>query len=204
MRARAGPVKLSYQPKMVHVTFTFVWKGTITEAAAGVGAYQVFRSNSLYDPDYTGVGAQPLGFDQWSTLFGVYRVYAMRYEVTFVSVVNLPQLVGVIETGNAALTTGDAAWLVQRGAKSAMIGQNAGGHDTKVFRGVVKPWVAIDKTRAQYTNDPTTAGTPAANPASTTYFDVFTIGFTAASSCSLMVRLWFDAQLLARLEFDLS
>lgn len=41
----------------------------------------VYRCNSLFDPDATGVGGQPDGFDQWKTLYGVYRVVAVEIEV---------------------------------------------------------------------------------------------------------------------------
>jgi hypothetical protein len=34
----------------------------------------VFNLNSLFDPDRSGVGHQPLGFDQWSAFYNRYRV----------------------------------------------------------------------------------------------------------------------------------
>lgn len=34
----------------------------------------VFRGNSLFDPNFTGTGAQPLGFDQWANFYAKYRV----------------------------------------------------------------------------------------------------------------------------------
>jgi len=36
----------------------------------------VFRGNSLFDPDLTLTGHQPLGFDQWKTFYNRYRVLA--------------------------------------------------------------------------------------------------------------------------------
>lgn len=43
----------------------------------------VFNSNSLYDPDSTGTGHQPLGFDQFSAMYSRYRVLGVQYRVTF-------------------------------------------------------------------------------------------------------------------------
>jgi hypothetical protein len=46
--------------------------------AAGSQANYVYKVNSCFDPDFTGVGGQPDGFDQWKTLYSQYRVVACR------------------------------------------------------------------------------------------------------------------------------
>jgi hypothetical protein len=48
-------------------------------------ANYVYRLNSLFDPDQSGVGGQPAGFDQLKTLYGRYRVLACKCEVEAVS-----------------------------------------------------------------------------------------------------------------------
>jgi hypothetical protein len=47
----------------------------------GSQAEYVYRLNSLFDPDQTGVGGQPDGFDQLKALYGRYRVIAVDVEV---------------------------------------------------------------------------------------------------------------------------
>lgn len=49
--------------------------------AAGSQASYVYRLNSCFDPDFTGVGGQPDGFDQWKTLYQQYRVMACDVQV---------------------------------------------------------------------------------------------------------------------------
>lgn len=41
-------------------------------------SYWVFRGNSVYDPDYTGGGNQPAGYDTYSLLYQRYRVLASK------------------------------------------------------------------------------------------------------------------------------
>lgn len=51
-------------------------------STAGI-AYNTFRSNSIYDPDYTGGGHQPRSHDQWATYYKYYRVLACSIRATF-------------------------------------------------------------------------------------------------------------------------
>jgi len=49
-------------------------------------AYYTLRANSLYDPDHSGVGEQPMGFDQLAALYAHYVVLSSRckfYPVVF-------------------------------------------------------------------------------------------------------------------------
>ncbi len=55
-------------------------KGTLTyiqmvnlDPGAGL-TYNTWNLNSLYDPDQTGTGHQPMGFDSWATLYSRYMV----------------------------------------------------------------------------------------------------------------------------------
>lgn len=49
--------------------------------AGGLTAIR-FRGNSLFDPDFSGVGHQPYGFDQWANFYNRYRVYGVSYRIT--------------------------------------------------------------------------------------------------------------------------
>jgi len=53
--------------------------------AAGALATNVFRGNSVYDPDLTGVGASARGYSQLSALYGRYRVLSFSGTITFVN-----------------------------------------------------------------------------------------------------------------------
>lgn len=50
-------------------------------ATPGYVYWYVFRGNSLYDPDYTGIGVQPYGYDQLTGLFGKFRVAGSKIKI---------------------------------------------------------------------------------------------------------------------------
>lgn len=50
---------------------------TINPAMANFAVHE-FRANSVYDPNATGVGHQPMGFDQWSGIYQRYCVLGSR------------------------------------------------------------------------------------------------------------------------------
>lgn len=58
----------TYSTKMV-----YCFRGTLNSTSGAI-AKRIFRGNSLYDPDLTGTGTQPMGFDQLMTLYEHYRV----------------------------------------------------------------------------------------------------------------------------------
>jgi len=71
--------KATEQPDKVAIKQVYSDFRTMT--ASTNQAEYVYRLNSLFDPDFTGVGGQPDGFDQWKALYNNYRVVACGVEV---------------------------------------------------------------------------------------------------------------------------
>lgn len=44
----------------------------------------IFRANSIFDPDYTGTGHQPMGHDQWNQFYDDYIVIGAKMKVTII------------------------------------------------------------------------------------------------------------------------
>lgn len=63
-------VKLRYREQLSFTTL------------GGAVADNVYRGNSIFDPDLTGTGGQPLGFDQWAAFYATYTVLGSSCEVT--------------------------------------------------------------------------------------------------------------------------
>lgn len=72
----------SYQPRWMRADLKYCEQFLIT-VTAGAVTDQNFRANSLFDPDRTGTGHQPRGFDQLSAIYNRYRVDSLKWEVRF-------------------------------------------------------------------------------------------------------------------------
>ncbi len=58
----------------------------------------VFRGNSLFDPDFTSTGTQPLGFDQYSAFYGEYKVYSSKISLQIVNNTSVGMNVSLLPT----------------------------------------------------------------------------------------------------------
>jgi hypothetical protein len=56
-----------------------------TISTFGTPQHYVFRGNGVYDPDQTGTGGQPTGYDQWSALYDKVVVMDSEIDISFFS-----------------------------------------------------------------------------------------------------------------------
>lgn len=102
-------------PRKKIVKLTYCQSDTLL-CASGVIDRNVFRLNSLFDPDQTGVGHQPLGSDQWASLYDVYTVLGAKITVTFSNRTTgtVPALIGILIDRDTTLSDTDAHSLVEK------------------------------------------------------------------------------------------
>lgn len=61
---------------------------SISAPFGAVSSYQ-FRASSLYDPNSSGTGHQPMGYDTWATLYNHYQVSSSRIRIRLLENENL-------------------------------------------------------------------------------------------------------------------
>lgn len=78
----------------------------LTTGTAGVfGTEQVFNLNSLYDPDFSGLGHQPYGFDQMAALYRFYKVNGVLIQMSIFEPSNDDLVFGACVQPSTATTT---------------------------------------------------------------------------------------------------
>jgi hypothetical protein len=76
--ANSGHV-LGGLPPRVRVKLAYYQQEAV---ATSVTSTQVWRGNSVFDPDFTGTGGQPYNFDDWAIFYNRYRVLGCRIITT--------------------------------------------------------------------------------------------------------------------------
>ena len=79
-RAR-GKLVLTGFPQSKLVKMRYVDSNLTLDPGAGLITSSVYSANSLYDPDITATGHQPMGFDQWSKIYRRYTVLSSKITV---------------------------------------------------------------------------------------------------------------------------
>lgn len=71
---------ISLAPSCMQVVLHWSRQTTVT-CTAGIYSSQICSGNSCFDPDVSGAGSQPFGYDQWSNFYTRYRVLASTCRV---------------------------------------------------------------------------------------------------------------------------
>lgn len=92
---------------------------------------QIFNLNSIYDPDRSGVGHQPLGYDQWAAFYNRYRVIGVKVTV---QAANYQSQCGatcaIIGTNSAGLVLASDAIHEQQHMTRMVLSNSAGGKNS--------------------------------------------------------------------------
>lgn len=169
---------------------------TLNPGIAGVGATQQFRLGGLHDPDYTGVGHQPNGYDQLYGLYERYQVWKVDFEIEFVSIDSSnPQGVGY-RFNDEDLTSTDPRVNIEGGLGEFAVLGISGGNDRKTFRGSVKNCDIHGVTYKEYMSETSFGANFGSNPGSDAYLYLHADGLgTDSSGVIARVRLTYHAKL---------
>jgi hypothetical protein len=208
MRTFGNPI-----PEYADITFRYADRINIDAGGSGATSLYQFSANGMYDPDITGTGHQPLGFDQWmgtsstTGFYNHYMVVSSEIHVTAFSQVadNTGQAIiflGLSDDTTVSVT--DANTLLENPTWiHTPLGALSGGHDVATLS------LSFDSARyfgltgsSLYAKDDL-KGIYSANPNEQGYFSLCVTSNNITvnpSNISLLVEIVYHAHLTERRE----
>lgn len=175
-------------PSKKFVRLRYCDQRTITSTLGGLSKY-LFAANGLYDPDITGAGHQPYGFDQWMTFYKYATVRKSRIVLETCSE-QFPQIIGVtFALTDPTATISDSVGLTETNRGVAVL--------TNAYR-LRAIETNFDLKLAAPDHDPADVrSSAAANPTTTMIYCVYmqTADLTTTSRCFLFTSIEYEVEL---------
>jgi len=158
-------------PARLNITHRYTESTRITLSAGQLGVYE-FSANSLYDPNVTGAGHQPMFFDQIGAMYQHYTVLRSKIKIQMVPVVAsagcqslracvcLNPAAGGSSNMNAAIENPRSNWVLLSHLSNTFGPQNR----------LSLSWDAKKIFGANALDDPNLSGTPSGNPSEQSYY----------------------------------
>lgn len=157
--------------------------GSIITGTATANAY-VFSVNGIFDPDITGTGGQPMGFDQMMTFYNHYTVLRARIKLLINNTsATLTPSVGIMLSGTSTVTSSIEQAVENGDLAFSQLGFAGGqGSMSRITRSCdCAKFQGIDDIM----DDPNMRGDGSSNPTEQMYFHITTWNpYTAAQITS--------------------
>ena len=175
----------SYRCKLAYNT-------TITLSPASGNGYfdsHTFRANSLFDPDYTGVGQQPTYFDQLSAVYERYRVIGCKMKLTVVNTNSSNPVEFLVypsnDTGVGATNILDLS--MNNDAGKLMVISSEGSSNLRQYNRYCPINTITDVNRSVVWNENNYASATTTNPSSQAYLHLCGASQAAQSDSTIQV-----------------
>lgn len=197
-RARRGQALTNVNRSLQPIANRYICKqkyGTFVTTSSLSGQY-IFNLNSCFDPDRTGIGHQPMGYDQLAGLYNKYRVISCgwRVQLPLSSGANAYS-VGCLPSNDASIVWNDFGEMTEV-SRTKYITQNSGA-PAATLSGKINLATLVGKTKSQYMSDDTFAANVLTSPSEVMllYLQTFSTGTgLATGGINLQVLLEFTVE----------
>lgn len=202
--ARGSTKAISGFPQRMFVTLPYV---TTQRTFLGTGDTQtdnVFNINSAYDPDNTGGGHQPRGFDQWAAVYGRYRVHGVKAYL-LIRQRAAHGMIGRVILSNSANTMKTTFNLGEYN-NATYLGITSTDAPPLKKRMSLTPWGVIGLTKAQYMSDEDVTAVVSSDPAEMAFMHIVTtqVDGTTASDIEFELTLYYRVEFYDRINLGQS
>jgi len=192
-----SPSSISPGPSRIKVNFKYCETGvSINPGIGGTAAVNVFNLMGLFDPNVTGIGHQPTGFDQYMAIFEQYVVYGCRWRVTITASSDTALAFVGVTASDQVTAQSDPRVYVENGMTQWKILGSSGGAGPAIaeFAGYVDMAKIHGMPMSQYLAESSHAGNVTASPTEGAFLHVWAApadGITDLSALLAVVELEF-------------
>lgn len=191
---RAGP-----NGNALWTTMVFTQRNNMATGALGAPGIQLYRLNSLFDPDATGVGQQPMFYDQLSPIYQRYCVYQVEYKIVVCNQsTSLDAIVGIQANADATTSTDVDRYIMNGNCEWNIVERNNGAA-IRTFQGTVDLPSMASMTKEQYMADDQYQGIVSGNPGIQFYLKVFAANVDETSGTTGLVRMYTELRYKCKL-----
>lgn len=175
--------------------FTYAEVGvTLNPGAAGGAASYVFAANGLYDPNISGAGHQPMGFDQLMALYNQYVVIGGYIKITFSNTdATNSQVIGVIMKDSPSTSTDPRSYIEWGNGVWSSVAPRTGGPSEKTL---IHKFDIAKFANQDIFNEQSFTGSAASNPANTLHLIIWAApsdNTTDSAQVNCNVEICYDA-----------
>lgn len=169
--------------------------------SAGAITDQVYRLNSIYDPDYSGVGSTVMGYTQVNALYQRYRVLSAKVTVQWDNLSSDPVVAYLVATPNTAISSNIGYIQAQRISWTSPVAGKGGPPKSHVVSLPIHKVFGVPAAQVRSEHD--FAAALGANPANSVYLHagIYQNG-ASAGNCNLFVKI--EYHVVLSMPYDLS
>lgn len=162
----------------------------------GVPSPYVFRLNSIFDPNFTGIGHQPMGHDTLQTMYNRYRVIRCKWAIQLQARDGGNYYLCAVPT-NGTMTPTLPQWdnMVEM-PRCKYVRQNSGS-DPAILRGSIRLPQLVGRTTQQYMADDRFQAEFGSNPAEACDLNIMAFNsgnLTGQPNCLATIRLIYTVE----------
>lgn len=180
-----------------HKFITLKYCDSFNESLATVtGTDQIMNMNSLFDPDRTGAGHQPYGYDSLALLYNRYRVWGLRWRITFHA--EAQGFYVVVLPSNGALATAitnQASFALAGESPRSYVSSQGTGANAVIVTGRIELNDLNGTTVQEYKADDRFQAIFGASPSELMLLHIGTYNPSGSTlAVDFLVELWFDVE----------
>lgn len=190
-RAKGAPFTLRIAPPSQAVyRFVYAENIALTSSDVSTPAQHTMSINNLYDPNISGTGYQPIGFDQMSALWQNYRVLSARVRLDIFPA-TVGSTVGFYPSGFSSLPADWNAWTVQ----PYSVAQLTSSTMPRRISRLIRPWDVLGIKKANYMGENDYLSSATGGPLRPVYLHLF--AKTSGVATSVSTRVYIEYVVLA-------